>query len=204
MKANWFKQVAVFVVSALLLILPASAQSTSFASTPATTQLTMTVPESITLTVTPNLTFTYSASGGGTGTASGPETITVTADLAAGHSAIATYAYFTSANALTGGSVNIPSSAVFDAFGASPANACNGTQTGLMPVAAQTTGLLPVGANFCKSDSSGGSGGFVTETLTPAAGAYSANNTMTLSMAGLGVLAPNTYTGTLNFITIAF
>lgn len=129
-----------------LSVLLATSSNAQLVATPATTTLNYTQGESITVSVdTPSLTLTTSQ-----------QTINVTTawNLAAGRTQVDVLAGFTSSNALTSGSNNIPSSSILGQ-GADPESPCNQTITfpsGMFPnscdlVWTKTTGLALTGTN---------------------------------------------------------
>jgi hypothetical protein len=180
-----FKMFAVSLMSLVLLFGPLNANAVEVTSGPASTvSLSMSIAESITVSATPaNVTFTYSSAGGGTATASGPITINLAWNMApSGHpGGVIAESWLGSATAALSGPQSIPSSQVFQAINGLAALPCTNS-------VAAAAGFGVAGAEC----------GIVGTSPIPVAGTGSRENMVVLSLSGLGLLTPGTYTGTYN------
>lgn len=174
---------------ALLVALAAVPTMAQTDTTPSTVQLSMTVTESISLSVDQTqINFTYNGAAG-TGTADRNIKVTLSGNFGAGHTAIADFAWLSSATAALGGPANIPSSQFFQSVNGGTAGACNHNPTDF-------SGML-----FGNNPNFGVTGATCSPIFTQAAptGAFSHQDTITYSLQGLNTNLPaGTYTGVLN------
>lgn len=174
------------VVLALLMTfacVPSRADASGTQSAVSTVQMNLTIAESITLAVTGGpVVFTYG--GGTTATSATTISVTTTWNLASVNQGIYTDAYVTTPAAALTGPVNIPAADVFTSFDGHTAGGCNGPVNVMAAIPGEVAG------GVC------GSLLFQNAPLASAAGTHT--DTITFSMAGLPVLTPGSYTGTLN------
>lgn len=172
------KLIAVLLAAVVMLMPAAGFAQPQLNSNVATVSLSMSVTESISVTATPaNLTFTYNG-GTGTATASGPISTTITVNVASTRTNVGEFVYFSSTNALSAGSANIPSSEVYAQINSGSVDPCTGTNVFATGSACDNVGMWNISSS---------------------SGQFASTNSVTLSMANLGSLPAGTFTGVLNF-----
>jgi hypothetical protein len=190
---NTFKRIgrltAIFLALALYVGAAHAQSSPTLTSANASTNLNLTIAESLTVSAPASVTFTgYNSAAG---TASAPVfSVVTTGNLAAGHANIQTFGWLGSATAALSGPASVPSSQIFASINGGTASACN--QSGNLGTTYNVPGF--VAGAVCSNV--GGALGFM---ITPPAGAFTQTNTVLLTLQGATNLNPGSYTGVIVF-----